>query len=97
MIKKNKTLYGLLLAKYHREAGSAEISGKIVEWKEGDFVRFIENGDDYGNVLKLPIHPDYLREVSAILEDLPWGQFVQITLNGKLVIDIEPIALDEEV
>lgn len=96
MVKRKKILYGLLLAGYHRDAGSAEISGKTVKWKEGDFIRFIENGDDYGNVLKLPVHLEYVRAVFTVLEDLHWGQFIKVALIGKEVIDIEPIDFDEE-
>lgn len=97
MKKRSQTAYGLLLATYSREAGSAVIEGKKVSWGAGDFLRVIPEGDEYGNVKKYPIHPDYAKDVFNEVEKMEWGQFVRLTLNGKKVVCVEPALLENEI
>lgn len=97
MKKRSQNIFGILLAQYSREAGSAVIEGKKVSWEAGDFLRVIPEGDEYGNVKKYPIHPDYAKNVSDEVEQMEWGQFVRLTLDGKKVVCVEPALLENEI
>lgn len=97
MKKRNQTAYGLLLSAYHREAGSANIEGKDVSWEAGEFIRVIPEGNEYGNVKKYQIHSAYIKDVSSAVDQMEWGQFVRLTLDGKQVVGVEQALLEEEI
>ena len=97
MKKRNQTLFGILLAQYSREAGSAMIEGKKVSWQAGEFLEYVLEGDEYGKVLKLPIHPEYVENISDVVADMEWAQFVKLTLEERKVIAVEPVLLNEEI
>lgn len=97
MKKRNQEAYFLLLSLYLREEGSAVIDGKKIAWKEGAFLRVIPAGDEYGRVKKLPIHPDYIKSVSAAVDEMDWGQYVKVVLQNGKVVELTPELLSDEI
>lgn len=91
MIIATKTEKALIMNIGHRTAGSSVIDGKTVEWDEGDFVTVIPYLSEKGQSRKYPIHPLQVKAIEAKLADTNWGSVVELTIDGKNVVDVTVI------
>lgn len=79
---------GIVLDLRHRTAGSAEINGKLVEWKEGDILHFIPLENTKGTVFKYTLDPENANQIYQLLDDVCWGCLVELVFKEKLVTDV---------
>lgn len=86
-----KTERGLLMNNEHRKAGSNVIDGKEVTWNDADLITFISELDEKGLSKKYTIDPLKVNMVNTKLADTNWGSVIELTLNGKTVVDVEVV------
>lgn len=79
---------GLLLKIGHRPAGEAVIEGKAIQWNDADQLSILPKDDSSGKIRKYSIHPAHVERIYALLEDVYWGCFIELTISDRMVIDV---------
>lgn len=88
-MRSTKKIYIILMQEINREAGSAIIDGKNVEWGAAKQIRGIEYGEPR-YTKKYTLEENKAEKISAKLAEVHWGCYLELTVNTRnLVEDVE--------
>lgn len=91
-MRSTKKIYIILTQEINREAGSAIIDGKNVEWGAAKQIRGLEYGEPR-YTKKYTLEENKAEKISAKLADIQWGAYLELTVNTRnLVENIEVIS-----
>ncbi len=80
---------GLLLQDGHRDAGSAEIDGKTVEWGEAYVVTILPlEKSKARDIRKYVVAPNREAAIQKALADVGWGSVISLEMESNQVVNV---------
>lgn len=86
-------IVAILLSDYYREAGSADIQGKLVEWSDGYILTVMQyGGKRASDIRKYTVDVSAEKEISERLASVSWGTLLDIRLDNNKVVAVSVIS-----
>lgn len=89
MKTRKQTITGLLLNTKHRDPGSMEKEGKLIQWGDADQLVLLPLESATGKIMKINMNPDFAKIIYSITNDVCWGALVEVETDGRHAVSIE--------